>query len=129
MSENIPEEVEESDEEVIPLIDPRKSRTQKLQSENSKSISSVAEPVVSVQDTADSVQISSVQYMTEQATGLKISVLAQQQIQTSNQSISGLPSTEHQSISPQKNQHMKVQFTQHIQVQYCRKIFLYSGPQ
>ena len=27
MSENIPEEIEESDEEVIPLIDPRKSRT------------------------------------------------------------------------------------------------------
>ena len=56
----IPVEVEESDEEVIPLIDPRMSRTQKLQAENSKSISPVAEPVVSVQDTADLVQLSSV---------------------------------------------------------------------
>ena len=93
-SETIPVEVEESDEAVIPLIDPRRSRTQRLQSENSKSVNPVAEPIVSVQDTADSVQLSSVQYMTEQATGLKTSVPAQQQIQISNQSIQGIPSTE-----------------------------------
>ena len=61
----VPVEVEESEEEVILLTDPRKSRTQKLQSENSNSANPVAEPVVSVQDTADSVQSSSVQYMTE----------------------------------------------------------------
>ena len=85
----IPVEVEESDEEVIPLIDPRISRTQKLHAENSKSISPVVEPVVSVQDKADSVQISSVQYMTEQATDLKQCV----QDQISNQSMQGKSST------------------------------------
>ena len=89
-SSEIPVEVEETEEEVIPLIDPRKNRTQKLQAENSKSISPVAEPVVSVQDKADSIQILSVQYMTEQATNLKQCV----QDQSSNQSMQRKSSTE-----------------------------------
>ena len=106
ISETIPVEIEESDETVIPLIDPRRSRTQRLQSENSKSLNPVAEPVVSVQDTADSVQLSSVQCMTEQATGLKTSVPAQQKIHISNQLMPGIPSTE-QSVyqSSEKSSH------------------------
>ena len=76
------------------MIDPRRSRTQRLLSENSKSISPVAEPVVSVQDKAESVQELSVQYMTEQATDLKQCVQDQEEVHISNQSMQGKSSTE-----------------------------------
>ena len=55
----IPVEVEAeemNEEEVIQLIDHRKSRTQRLSSENQKSIIPVVEPVVPIQNVKDSVQ-------------------------------------------------------------------------
>ena len=79
-----PIDAEESDEECIPLIDPRKSKTKKFQPEISKSVNPVAEPVTSVQNIAES---SSVQHVTEQATRSKISIQAQQTTQFLDQSI------------------------------------------
>ena len=94
ISEIIPEGVKKSNEAVIPLLDPRRNRTQILQSENRESVNPVAEPIISVQDKEDSVLVSSVQNITEQATGLKISVPVQSQNQTSNQSMQGMSSTD-----------------------------------
>ena len=93
----IPVEVEAeemNEEEVIQLIDPRKSRTQRLSSENQKSIIPVVEPVVPIQNVKDSVQKASLQDMTEQTTGLKTRVLAQHQIHNSDQSMQEKSSTE-----------------------------------
>ena len=86
----IPVEVEESDEEVIPLIDPRKRRTQQLQSET---VNSVAEPVISIQNVKDSMHMASAQYMTEQATELKNCVQDQAEMQISKQTMQGKSST------------------------------------
>ena len=93
----IPVEVkaeEKNEEEVISLIDPRKSREQKIQSECSKTVNPVAEPVVSVQNVKDTVQEAPMQHMTEQAAGLKTRVPAQHQINVSDPSVQTNSSTE-----------------------------------
>ena len=90
----IVEEVEESEDKVILLTDPRKKRAQKVQSDCSKSLNPVAEPIISVQNTEDSEISLSMQYMTEQATGFQNSVQDQKEIQISDQSVQRMSSTE-----------------------------------
>ena len=88
-----PIKVEDENEEEMQLIDPRQNRTQKLQSENSKSVNPKAEPVMSIQETVKSVQSVQMQYMTEQAEGLQLSVQDQDKNQFTDQSMQKLYST------------------------------------
>ena len=93
----VPVEVEEeemNEEAVIQLIDPRKSREQKNQTDCSKLVNPVAEPVVSDQNVKESVQMAPLQYMTEQAAGVKTRVPAQHQFHVSDQSMQANSSTE-----------------------------------
>ena len=92
-SETIPVEVEETDEEMIPLTDSVKRRTQKKQSNCSKVSISVVEPVISMQNMEDSVQLVQMQCMTEQATKLQKIVPDQNAVQDSNQSVQKVSST------------------------------------
>ena len=92
-SEIIPVEVEERNEEELVLTDSVKRRTQEKQSDCSKVSISVAEPVISVQNMEDSVQLVQMQCMTEQATKLQRNVPDQNTVQDSNQSVQKVSST------------------------------------
>ena len=96
----IPVEVADSNEADMQLLDPRRKRTQNLQSECSKSWSSIAEPVNTIQSVTDSVLKTQISNMTEQAIELQKNVPDQQDLQNLNQSVLRVSSTvksEHQS--------------------------------
>ena len=91
----IPVSVDETREDAeIQLIDPRRTRTQNLTSEISKSVNPEAEPAIAVTEISNSVKSVQLQNMTEQATGMQFSVQVQEKNQFSDQSVKSMSSTQ-----------------------------------